>query len=358
MAENKTEQLKAILDRLNAGEEIETVQKDFIREFEDVPINDIFQAEKELIQAGVPAQELKKLCSFHEVLFHGRSEAEVYLEENRPMKVDRKALPEGHPVLYFIRENTSLMILMQQTMYAVKADKTDYLKTCLKQLKKIRVLYGKKEELIMPLLAKYGIDQPEKEMWPVDDAIKIEVSHLGWQLEQEDNFPEICRQLLKRMNDMIRQEENDLLPMALEHFTQEDWYGVYRDLHEMGPVFLKEIPVWEEAEDVLSSQKKSEPCKQTITFQGKVNGSMTVAQLQAVLGTLPLDMTFIDAQEINRCYKNTDAVFARPLSSLDRSTYDCHPERVKPMIEKMIADFKAGKKDYFERYIPDRKSVV
>ena len=45
--------------------------------------------------------------------------------------------------------------------------------------------------------------------------------------------------------------------------------------------------------------------------------------------------------------------FSRPLSSLDRSTYECHPERVKPMVQQLLDDFKSGARDYMEVWTPN-----
>ena len=73
---------------------------------------------------------------------------------------------------------------------------------------------------------------------------------------------------------------------------------------------------------------------------------------------LPIDITFIDEEDINRFFTNEGRVFSRPLSALDRSTYECHPERVKPMVKKLLDDFKSGSSDYMEVWTPNKDHPV
>ena len=88
---------------------------------------------------------------------------------------------------------------------------------------KIRTLYGKKEELIMPVLDQYGVTGPSEVMWGVDNEIKQEVSRLAKELSTKEisDIADDLEAVLKRMTEMIYKEENILLPTALEKFTDE-----------------------------------------------------------------------------------------------------------------------------------------
>lgn len=46
------------------------------------------------------------------------------------------------------------------------------------------------------------------------------------------------------------------------------------------------------------------------------------------------------------------------LAALDRSTYECHPERVKPMVKKLLDDFKSGARDFMEVWTPNDEHPV
>ena len=82
-------------------------------------------------------------------------------------------------------------------------------------------------------------------------------------------------------------------------------------------------------------------------------GEMTIAQLRGLMKILPLDITFIDDQMINRFYKNGDKVFSRPLSTLGQSTYQCHPVPIRAVVKNLTDDFRSGARDSFTRWIPN-----
>ena len=90
-------------------------------------------------------------------------------------------------------------------------------------------------------------------MWGVDDEIKAEVGRLarGLQRTSAEELKEPILAVIKRMREMIYKDENILLPIAMQNLTDDEWVDVYRDLPEMGPVFITEIPKWAHGEQVL-----------------------------------------------------------------------------------------------------------
>ena len=95
-------------------------------------------------------------------------------------KQDLLQLPEGHPVDYYIRENSALELILNNLQMALEnGGHDDKVQLAMARLKKIRALYGKKEELIMAPLERYGITGPSEVMWGVDDEIKAEVGRLA-----------------------------------------------------------------------------------------------------------------------------------------------------------------------------------
>jgi DUF438 domain-containing protein len=76
-------------------------------------------------------------------------------------------------------------------------------------------------------------------------------------------------------------------------------------------------------------------------------GRLTPAQLDAMLNTIPLEITFVDDNDINR-YWNDDGekkLFKRPSSALDREVWSCHPPKVQQMVRHVIATLKSGEQD-------------
>lgn len=377
------EKIKGYLERVNNGEDFDKVQSDFAEEFQDVPVMDIMNAEQALIRTGIEPQKMKKLCDIHSALFHGQTEDEVISEEQRLKKFKISDFDFGHPVTYFVHENSALEKLLNIALFYLKGGKKKLLAETFQKLKKVRVFYGKKEEIIMPVLEKYGVTGPSEVMWNVDDEIKKEVARLSRAIPESelDDVRANVEAVIKRMKEMIYKDENILLPVALKFFTDDEWVKVYRDEFEMGPVFINEIPLWEHGEKekgkflygVYAGKTNSEEGSagtadingnaenglenkadhESIIFSGDgvktPAGKLTMEQLKGILSVLPIDITFIDDEPRNQFYKNSDKVFSRPLSSLGEITYKCHPVFLRPIVKQLLADFKEGTKDSFER---------
>lgn len=346
--------LESLIERLNNGEDLERVRADFVKHFEHVSVHEIVDAEQKLIQKGMPMEKVQKLCDIHSALFHGMTEAEVWEKENQEEDKIKNSSKDnafdrfepGHPMSIMKAENASLIQIMDKIEIDLNQDN---IKDQILKLKDIKIHYVKKAELFYPFLSQYGITGPSQVMWGVDDEIKEEIGSLAQQVDEQpyENIVERLKNVLVRAREMIYKEENILFPMAEEHFTNEQWMKIYQDIPEMGYAFINAVPKWEEAETWLGEQKKT-----TSDFrQGKVNlptGEVTVKQLEAIFDLLPIDITFIDENEILRFFTNKQNIFSRPLSALGREVYACHPARVVPVVKQMIADFKEKKIDHME----------
>lgn len=346
--------LESFIERLNSGEDLEKVRSDFVKHFEDVSVHEIVEAEQKLIQDGMKIEKVQKLCDIHSALFHGMTEAEVWERENQdavkknPIEnsKDGEKVDPGHPIQIMKAENRALIHKLDE----VGADlNEETIREQLSSLKDIKIHYAKKAELFYPFLGQYGITGPSQVMWGVDDEIKEEILALVKVVDEMpfESVEERLKKVLERVREMVYKEENILFPMAEEHFTKEQWMKIYRDIPEMGYAFIDSMPKWEEAEAWIKQQQA-----ELIDFhQGKVNlptGQVSVEQLEAIFNLLPIDITFIDENEILRFFTNKQNIFSRPLSALGREVYACHPARVVPVVRQMIADFKAKKIDHME----------
>lgn len=74
---------------------------------------------------------------------------------------------------------------------------------------------------------------------------------------------------------------------------------------------------------------------------------MTIQQLTAMLDTIPLEITFVDADNINRYFNDGEGpkVFKRPKMAIDRDVFSCHPPKIEPMVRAIIEDFRMGNRD-------------
>lgn len=341
--EQRIKKLTEYLQRLGAGEELEEVRKDFIKEFSDVQASEIMEAEQELMKQGTPLEEVQRLCDVHAALFHGVTPEEEMKKRqsfeqkeygNKSEQAQELEQIEGHPLYTLTKENQALLKLLQQ--FAGSEDEN-----LLSIIGQFAVHYAKKGDLLYPhLKVKYGIAGPSDVMWTVDDEIRDEYSALMRESQRGDEWNKRLRAVLKRIEEMVHKEQNILFPICAVNFTKEEWMGIYRDAKDYIVCFGVEDVHWQEAEDQEIVRENSG--KDEIVLPG---GHMTLEQLTALLNTVPLEITFIDVDNINRFFNEGPKVFKRPGMALDREVFSCHPPKIEPMVRAIIDDFRHGRKD-------------
>ena len=388
----RTEQLKEYLRRLGAGEALESVRADFVKQFSDVEASEIMQAEQKLLKEGTPLTEVQKLCDVHSALFHGATKEErianaekeveasrkriVNAEDGADASLKREKLQEelekrekfekkeysdkhtkaaeliaivGHPLYTFTKENEALAELLKQ----FKESRSEEL---LLKIRDLSVHYAKKGDLLYPQLkVKYGISGPSDVMWTVDDEIRDDLGILMKESPRSADWNTRLDGVLKRAEEMIYKEQNILFPLCAVNFTEDEWKGIYQDAKDYAVCFGAEPEVWDRAENVGRSEfgwRRSADGQQGSAGQknaaGEIvmpGGHMTLEQLTALLNTVPLEISFIDTENINRFFKEGPKVFKRPAMAIDREVFSCHPPKIEPMVRAIIEDFRNNKRN-------------
>lgn len=344
---NSTELIKQYLLRLSNGESLESVQKDFKERFESVDSSEIMKAEQELMESGMPYQEVQKLCDVHSALFHGStknetSDIEKTLDLAGGSGADTKELVDtvGHPLNTFTKENKNLENYIDE--FEKKLDNNTVDRELLKKIRELSIHYAKKGDLLYPLLkTKYNVTGPATVMWSVDDEIRDELARLFAVDKEDEKWLEDIKAVLTRAKEMIYKEENILFPICATNFTGEDWINIYLD----GKDYENCLGVVPESFELAENLKREfDDIDGEIVLPG---GHFTKEQLIAMLNTMPFEITFVDENDINRFFNENDApkAFKRPLMAIDRDVYSCHPPKIEPMVREIIGSFKSGTQD-------------
>ena len=345
--DNVVSKIKEYLKRLEAQEELESMRADFVKEFENVDASEIMEAEQQLLKEGTPLATVQKLCDVHAALFKGKTIEEKVVEAKRQsagaIKQEKLSITsklveiEGHPLYTFSLENKEITRLVKKCRENVKKDyyKEEF-HDLIEKLQDIAIHYAKKGDLLYPhLKVKYGISGPSDVMWTVDDEIRDEIKQLSKKQNFDNKGLEDFNKLLVRIDDMIYKEANILFPNCATNFEDEEWYEIYRDSKDYDECLGVENVVWEEAEEFLKNVSKS--VDDEIVMAG---GHMTVEQLSAMLNTIPLEITFVDKENINRYFNEGSKVFKRPGMAIDREVFSCHPPKIEVQVRKIIESFK------------------
>lgn len=276
----------------------------------------------------------------------------------------------GHPIQVFMDENDILEIKIKNIEELAQGDDLGKLQEEIKLLRiNIVAHYSRKADLIYPLLDRtYNYSGPSNVMWGVDGEIRNDMGSIVGLGEKLPNFEEVLNRALTRAKEMIYKENNILLPLCAEKFSEEDWMRIYLELSEYENFIEEGDQVWEEAErkreelkviggKLARDREEEVDMKQDIILG---SGHMTVEQILGVLNAIPMELTFIDDKDTNRFFSDHTPRFKRPDMAIGRDVHACHPPRSKPLASKIIEDFKAGRKDKYEffRYLNDEPVYI
>lgn len=395
MTEQRIQVLRDILLDLHHGASPESVQEQFNKHFKGVSALEISMMEHELMNsdAGVTFEDVMSLCNVHANLFKGAiAEADVPDAEQ-----------EGHPVYVFKQENLALRAAMLRIRRIIenygKPENTEIREELLQGLRHQMTLLGqfhnhytRKEKLFFPIMERYGHDSPPKVMWGVDDEIRelFRVSQNAVnQLPQEsiEKISEFFEAFALEFEEMIFKEEAILLMILLETLTQDDWLSIAKESDAYGYAIIKPTAEWvpdresfvengetEHSETHPSTRTIDTPEGQfTISFTPKEketvidrstpqrfgNGFLSVEQANLVLNHLPLEITFVNKDDIFQYYNDSapaeEMVFKRTPSQVGRNVELCHPPKVLDKVKKIFTLLRNGERDKVNMWFKSEK---
>lgn len=351
-SEKRKELLKHMILQLHAGEAPEEARKQIVALLTKIPYGEVVEVEQELIALGTLSEaEVLKFCDIHSEALDGHIDLS-----------GMKIIPPGHPVDTFKRENKELLKVVDQleALYNKAATLMDeneigpfflQLRTLFNSLMDVDKHYLRKENLVFPYLEKYGITGPPKVMWGKHNEIRellkasIEVldNPAGLTPEEvESAINLIFKPASDGVADMTMKEDQILLPMVMDKLTDLEWYEVYKQTLEIGLCLYDPDVEWKP--DNISASEVAENDSELIHLP---SGSFTKAELQAILNTLPVDMTFVDKNEKVRYFsQGKERIFHRSRAVLNRDVKLCHPPSSVHVVEKILDDFRSGRQDH------------
>ncbi len=350
--------LKELIMELHGGKTVEEVKPRFQELIKDISTHEIAQMEQSLMMEGMPPEEIQRLCDVHASVFKGSIE-----EIHKPQKQEETP---GHPVHTFRLENKEIEKLINERLKPDAEsfgtdDTSGNLKALLKDIKELREIekhYLRKENLLFPFLEKYGVTAPPKVMWGVDDEIRASMKEAEKLLESYDGNKRTVldkiNEAVNRVSEMIYKEENILFPMALDTVSEDEWVKVAEGSEEFGYCLIKPKNVWKPARADVEQEARDEGEKPSrdnayVRFDA---GILTPEEINAMLNTLPLDVTFVDKSgSVKYFTQGRERIFARPKAIIGRKVENCHPPSSVHVVQKVVEDLMSGRKDHEDFWI-------
>jgi DUF438 domain-containing protein len=345
----KKELLKHMILQLHKGEAPDEVRARLAELLQTIPYNEVVEVEQELINEGLPEEEVLKFCDIHTQVLEG------HIDQS-----GAREIPSGHPVDTFIKENRELLKLTktlnsfyEKTSLPVDMEIEPYLlqlKAFFNNLMDVEKHYLRKENLLFPFLEKYNITGPPKVMWGKHDETRelLKAAQEGLSapgavdMEELETLIElVLKPASTAVADMVMKEEEILLPMSMDKLTEEDWYQISEQSLDIGFCLYDPLTEWkpEGIENILQVREN----------EGLIRlptGQLSVMELISFFKTLPVELTFVDSKDKVRFFSHgKNPIFNRNRAIIGRDVRLCHPPKSVHIVEQILSDFKSGKED-------------
>jgi len=391
----RVQTLKDVIRGLHEGEPLASVRSRLTALVRECNASEIASMEQELIADGTPVAEIMGMCDLH-----SQAVRDVLVERTPP------EVAPGHPVDTFRRENAALReqsAKLRLALAALKGEKEALAEALTDELgagppdeiverprvEEARSAYGllmdvdkhylRKEHLLFPFLEKRGITGPSTVMWGKDDQVRALLKELGevlcageaagaeWRLASVA----VAEPALAALEEMIVKEERILLPMSLQTLTEAEWGEIAAQSPQFGYCLVDPVAAWrprvgdspaESARHATESAAPSLDRRPDARAAGAIvfpSGALSWTQLKTIFETLPVDLTFVDADDRVRFFsEGRTRVFPRPKAVIGRKVQNCHPPASVGVVDRILTDFRSGAQSVAEFWIQRRGRFV
>ncbi|MFQ5712098.1 MAG: DUF438 domain-containing protein [Candidatus Geothermarchaeales archaeon] len=355
--------LKGLIRRLHEGVNPEDIKQEFKEFLGGVKPEEIAQIEEDLIKEGVPREEIQRLCDIHLTVFRDSLEGEKTLA------------PVGHPIHILLEEHKILLKtadelrdisqkIKEMSDLASAIGGMEHIRHIEEHLKDSESHYVREENVLFPYLERHGITQPPAIMWTEHDKIRKIEKDLYRLIDTHESMTfqdftkqleDVATSLVDMLSSHFYKENNILFPTALKVINRNEWKDLRKQFDELGyccftPEHAKKVA--EELEIRVPEARE----------EGKILfeiGELSREELETILNTLPVDITFVDKEDTVRYFSQSkERIFPRTKAVIGRKVQLCHPQKSIHVVNKILDSFKSGKKDVAEFWIQKEDRLV
>ncbi|MDA3957941.1 PAS domain-containing protein [Oceanispirochaeta sp.] len=278
------------------------------------------------------------------------------------------SLPEDHFLSILLKENRALQThktrlprLFKEFSASLTPDGPD--ESCrvnlLEELKILTDLSAHYQKLEYPLSS--ALEDCLKEfrctklMWHIHEIILKGLKYLLLELELASEslrdwkeFNRVYGDVYLKIAAMTYREEVILFPVAYRAIPEERFHKMNQELKEYGTAF--DVPFPSE----FSSCGNHSGVSTTDKHPGidLSVGTLLPNQINLMLKNLPLDITYVDEKDRVRYYsQGKERIFPRSPGIIGRDVQNCHPPDSVHMVQKIVEDFKARRRESAEFWI-------
>jgi hypothetical protein len=275
--------------------------------------------------------------------------------------------PEGHPIHTLMEEHRLFLDLVSKLTAAAQAMKSrpdaasaaaelDQARAVVANLKAGQNHYVREENVIFPYLEKHGFSGPPMVMWAEHDQVRgVEktifllmdnASSTAWR-DFAAPLERAAMQLSQLLTTHYYKENNILFPTALELLSPQEWDEAQREFDRIG--YTPFTPGKQQAVAAARPETAVQDASGAVSFP---TGTLPREVIQALFNTLPVEITFVDHEDRLRYFSQPkEMIFTRSTAALGVQVQNCHPAKSLHLVNQILSDFKAGRRDVAEFYL-------
>ncbi|ETD21694.1 MULTISPECIES: DUF438 domain-containing protein [Prevotellaceae] len=284
------------------------------------------------------------------------------------MDYSRPQLPADHPIMHYYRENDEMrkLLLAVEDLVQYPMIKNQWLELYDK-INRYPIHYKRKQNQLYPMLERKGFTRPTTTMWNFDDIVRDEIRAAERLLaeDKEEDFIAKQQTLIDYARDLMEKEEAILYPTSLALISEEEFEDMKHGDQEIGFAFF----------NVKHSAPAAKPQPASMTGAGFASdlqallskygysaggsdkldvttGKLTLEQINLIYQHLPIDISFVDENELVCFYSDTDhRIFPRSKNVIGREVMNCHPRKSAHVVREVIDKLRNGEQERAEFWI-------
>ena len=277
-------------------------------------------------------------------------------------------LPADHPIMHYLKENEEMkrLLLAVEDLVQYPMIKNQWLELYDK-ISQYPIHYKRKQNQLYPMLERKGFTRPTTTMWTFDDMVRDEIREAERLLreDQEEAFIKQQERVLLYARDLMEKEEFILYPTSMALISEEEFEDMKSGDQEIGFAFFE--VEHKTTENKVETQPKEQnnfanDLQALLTRYGYsagggdkldvTTGKLTLEQVNLIYKHLPIDISFVDENELVCFYSDTDhRIFPRSKNVIGREVMNCHPRKSAHIVREVIDKLRSGEQDKAEFWI-------
>lgn len=336
--ESKIKNLIAFCQGIYKKENGKELYEKYLKDIKDVTPQEVFLIENEQLKMGMTSEQM--LTFVDKIINVFRVSLEAY-----PWKKPTN----GSFLYYLMEENKGLIKILDDFKSVMKSKDYDVIKG--KSVGFVDSLYEYNEHLLKleNILFPYMEKKMErydglKIMWALHDDVRNELKSIKKLLKSDDiNQKDInvkLGSLYFKMYGMVEKQELIMFPAASKIISDDEFKAMDIQSFDYKFPYIKKPK-----KPIIEFNDISKDTDSDAVFKTET-GSLSYDQVELLINTLPVDVTFVDENDKVAFFSRPkDRFFPRSAAVIGRDVRNCHPPKSVHVVVKIIESFKNGTKD-------------